>query len=51
MDDILDEVVLTCMEDQVEEMRQDSLNNPDDIGEILEEDENLEYEQETRYNI
>lgn len=56
MADILDEVVLTCMEDQVEEMTQDNLKNPDDNSEILEEDEHLEYEhleyeQENRYNI
>jgi hypothetical protein len=52
MDDILDEVVLTCMEDAVdEEMTLDNPTNPDDFSELQEEDEHLEYEQENRYNI
>jgi hypothetical protein len=49
MDAILDEVVLTCLEDEVEESL-DNLTNPE-YSEPLEEDAELEFEQETRYTI
>jgi hypothetical protein len=46
LDDILDEVVITCMEDEVEETL-DKLNNPE-YTEFEDELEPLEIEKETK---